>query len=189
MPNRAEHALTGAEGVDFVRDLPPGGGFWRGDRVQVALAESPRAEPRMPHAHSVDPAGARFVVVSSRPEQFAAALQEKAPERRIVQLAPVGFGERPDAFEVSVGDAPAILVGDPDLWQSQWGLFVTLQRGCDVVFDGCSLAEVRALTRSRDLPPPFAGGVRPLWIRTVDGLFARATLEVARETGFRPDPP
>jgi S-DNA-T family DNA segregation ATPase FtsK/SpoIIIE len=68
-------------------------------------------------------------------------------------------------------------VGDPDLWQSQWSLLGALQRAGNVIFDGCSLAEVRALTRSRELPPPFPTGVRPVWVRTSDGELGRAVFE------------
>jgi S-DNA-T family DNA segregation ATPase FtsK/SpoIIIE len=145
--------------------------------VQVALAPPARLRPSAPIAQRIDLETARIAVVSTRPDQFAAALRKRAPGRRVVALAPSAYGERPDGLDVSVGERPAILIGDPDLWQAQWSLLGTLQRGCDVLFDGCSLAELRALTRSRDLPPPFSTGARPLWIRTRDGLLARATLD------------
>jgi S-DNA-T family DNA segregation ATPase FtsK/SpoIIIE len=176
MPTRAEHALIGADASEFVADLPPGAGHWRGSRIQVAAAERRAPAIAVPRSVRIDAAAGRFAVVSTRPEQFAAALRARASGRRIVPLEPAGFGSRQDALEVTVGDSPAILIGDPDLWQSQWTLFGTLQRGSDILFDGCSLTELRTLLRSRELPPPFAAGAQPLWLRTPDGTLSRATL-------------
>jgi S-DNA-T family DNA segregation ATPase FtsK/SpoIIIE len=177
MPNRAEHALAGGDPQHYVDGLPPGAGLWRGNRVQVASAPATIPVPRIPRSRSIDLTTARLAVVSTRPERFAEALRESAPHRRILPLAPVGYGERQDSLAISVGDMPPIVIADPDLWQSQWSLFAGLQRGGEILFDGCSLAEVRALTRSRELPPPFAAGARPLWLRTTEGELARATLK------------
>ena len=176
MPNRTEHALAGGEASDFVADLPAGAGHWRGSRIQVAHAEPPARVPAAPRSTAIGVAAAQLAAVSTRPEQFAESLRRHAPNRRIVLLAPTGFGVRTDALEVSRGGTPPILVGDPELWQSQWSLLAALQRDGDILFDGCSLADLRALTRSRDLPPPFPPGTRPLWVRTPDGELVRATL-------------
>ena len=176
MPNRTEHSLAGGDASEFVADLPAGAGHWRGDRLQVAFTDSPAVAQIEPASTAMNVATSRLAVVSTRPEQFAGTLRQHAPNRRIVSLAPVGLGSRPEALEVSRGDTPPILIADPELWQSQWSLLATLQRSCDILFDGCSLAELRALTRSRELPPPFASGARPLWLRTPDGELRRATL-------------
>ena len=176
MPNRTEHALAGGDAPDFVADLPAGAGHWRGDRVQVALADAPTVARTEPASTAISVTTSRLAVVSTRPEQLAATLRGHAPNRRIVSLAPVGFGTQPEALEVSRGDMPPILIADPELWQTQWTLLATLQRSCDILFDGCSLAELRALTRSRELPPPFPNGARPVWLRTPDGELSRATL-------------
>ena len=175
MPNRAEHALAGGEAGEYVAHLPPGAGHWRGSRIQVAMAAESVPAPAALRSVAVDPRVAHIAVVSTRPEQCTATLRELAPSRRIVLLGPVGFGDQPEGLEVSRGDTPPILIADPDLWQSQWTLLGTLQRR-DILFDGCSLADVRALTRSRDLPPPFPAGTRPLWLRSPDGEVSRATL-------------
>jgi len=184
MADRADHALAGAE-TAFSPQLAPGGGFWRGDRVQVAFASiQPRidrpayqpARPVEPLASIFEPVTAHFAVVSSRPEAMVARLRETAPARRVVLLAPAAFGTARDELEVSRGGAPAILVADPDAWQSQWSAYAGLQRSGDILFDGCSLADFRALTRSRELPPPFERGDRPLWLRSPDGGVCRVRL-------------
>jgi S-DNA-T family DNA segregation ATPase FtsK/SpoIIIE len=175
MADRAEHALAGAD-TAFAANLPPGGGFWRTARIQVVLAEPSANSSIRPHFIVVDPATAWFAVVSTRPEAMASLLRAQAPGRSVQILAPTAFGASRDELEVSRGGAPAILVADPDTWQSQWSAFAAMQRSGDILFDGCSLAEFRALTRSRELPPPFDRGERPLWRRTADGEVGRARL-------------
>ncbi len=67
-----------------------------------------------------------------------------------------------------------ILVGDPQLWQGHWGLIASALRSNTVVFDGCSIADLRALTGRRELPPPFDRGERPMWSLTPGGDYRRA---------------
>jgi S-DNA-T family DNA segregation ATPase FtsK/SpoIIIE len=173
MPDRTEHSFAGAD-TAYDPKLPPGGGFWHGDRVQVVVAEPPPDDDPPVRTVPVDVSTADFAVVSSNPHTVTERLRDLAPERRVVALAPSTFGAPRDQLEVSRGGAPAIVVADADTWQSQWSLFTAVQRATVIVFDGCSLAEVRALTRSRDLPPPCARGERPLWMRTPDGSLCRA---------------
>jgi S-DNA-T family DNA segregation ATPase FtsK/SpoIIIE len=176
MPSRAEHAMVGGDSAEYVAHLPPGAGHWNGLRIQIAEAAGPVSMPAAPRSAAIDVTTARVAVVSSHPERFAATLGELAGNRRIMPLAPVGFGSRSDELEIVRGDSSPILIADPDLWQSQWSLFGTLQRSYNILFDGCSVAEFRALTRSRDLPPPFPTGTRSLWLRTPEGEVSRARL-------------
>ena len=175
MPDRQEHVLAGGGATDFSATAPPGAGHWGGHRVQVADA-SAIARPESPAAIAawIDPASAAIAVVSTRPEQFAERLRVAAPDRHVVPLGP-RFGAEP-TLDVSRGGAPDIPVADPDAWQSQWNLLATLRRSGALMFDGCSLADVRAILRSRELPPPFARGERPLWVAQPDGRLLRARL-------------
>ncbi|WP_150308459.1 FtsK/SpoIIIE domain-containing protein [Planctomonas psychrotolerans] len=52
MPNRQEHALAGGDVSTFDSDLVPGGGWWRGFRVQVALCGAARATPATSGRHA-----------------------------------------------------------------------------------------------------------------------------------------
>jgi S-DNA-T family DNA segregation ATPase FtsK/SpoIIIE len=99
------------------------------------------------------------------------------------------MGVNPDGLDVSLGGAPDILVSDPEGWQSQWTMLGALMRSRGLLFDGCSLAEVRTLTRSRELPPPFPRGERALWLRSPDGAIVRARLprEPGHESGETTD--
>jgi S-DNA-T family DNA segregation ATPase FtsK/SpoIIIE len=176
MPSRAEHVLAGGEPSSFVPELPPGAGHWREKRIQVAIAPVAQFAAANPRALVVDPTSAPIVAVSANPERFASLLRELAPDRRIVVIGPIGLREHADDLSISRGGLPTIVVGDPDSWQSQWSTFGSLQRDSTVLFDGVSLAEFRALTRSRDLPPPFAVGERALWAQTPDKILGRARL-------------
>ena len=179
MPNRQEHVLAGADPATFLPDAPPGAGYWRGNRVQVAFVPAGRSEPQPLVRCAVSVATAVVAVVSTRPEEITRRLQELAPRAAVTVLGVWRAGESSE-LAVSGGGpdilAPQIVVGDPEVWQSQWTLLASLRRSGALLFDGCSLAEVRALTRSRELPPPVPRGERPLWILDRDGEFARAEL-------------
>jgi DNA segregation ATPase FtsK/SpoIIIE, S-DNA-T family len=174
MPNRQEHVLASGDPAEFLGAGAPGAGHWRGNRVQVFdTAVAPIVTSRLT-ASMIDPSTATVVVVSTRPDACATFVRRLAPERRVTVLEP-GFGAPfPTEPHVSVGDVPDILIADPDVWQSQWSLFGSLRRSSQLVFDGCTVAEFRALTRSRSLPPPFPRGERALWLLEPDGTLTRA---------------
>jgi S-DNA-T family DNA segregation ATPase FtsK/SpoIIIE len=50
-----------------------------------------------------------------------------------------------------------IIVGDADEWQSRWGALSALRGRADILFDGCTVSDYRALSRSRELPPLIVG--------------------------------
>ncbi|MEO8908217.1 MAG: hypothetical protein ABI310_09095, partial [Microbacteriaceae bacterium] len=66
-----------------------------------------------------------------------------------------------------------VLVGSPDSWQARWGLFAALRGRSTVVFDGCSVAQLRSLLQTREVPPLIAGPDRA-WSCTPDGTIRRA---------------
>jgi S-DNA-T family DNA segregation ATPase FtsK/SpoIIIE len=181
MPSRQEHVLAGGDGAEFSPGLRQGAAHWAGHRIQVLLAEAPLvgvedavAIPQ--RTRRIDLAsGSPLAVVSTRPERFASTLRELLPGRPVTVL-----GARPP-----IADERAILVGDPETWQAQWGVLGTLRGTAELLFDGCSLLDFRTLTRSRELPPPSPRGERPLWLLGADGRLSRARL--ASRTG-RPPP-
>jgi S-DNA-T family DNA segregation ATPase FtsK/SpoIIIE len=66
------------------------------------------------------------------------------------------------------------ILGDVDDWQSRWGSIAALRPIAELVFDGCSTADLRVLTRSRDLPPPMARDA--VWRLAANGEFERSAL-------------
>lgn len=169
MPDRHEYIVAGGETAHFTPQLAPGGGHWRGHRIQVLW--QPDAPPiAMPAAAvTIDPAdGSPLAVVSTRPALALERLRRLAPDRTVSLLDVAGPGAP------AVGDSE-ILVGDPESWQSNWGGVAAL-RATPVLFDGCSVAEFRAITRRRELPPLCAPGERAAWIVLPDGSVSRARL-------------
>ncbi|MDP3209056.1 MAG: cell division protein, partial [Rhodoglobus sp.] len=67
-----------------------------------------------------------------------------------------------------------ILIGEVEEWQSRWGALASLRSVAEIIFDGCSAADYRALTRSRLLPPPISAGV--CWRFNEDGTASRVRL-------------
>jgi S-DNA-T family DNA segregation ATPase FtsK/SpoIIIE len=196
--DRQEHLLAGGASHGFVADLPPGAGHWRGHRAQVY--ETGGSRPGHVAARAVEVSvepGLRLAVVSTHPERFGAELRLRWPAARVTVLGERRFGAdaaadparhshsdpTSGALEIARGDAPELLVSDSDGWQANWSLLAQLRRESGIVFDGCTPSEIRALTRVRELPPPFDRGERPVWLLDASGDLHRARLPVAPPAG------
>ena len=88
-------------------------------------------------------------------EAVARRLRTAVAEIEVVDLADQGAAHGTDlgAITVTKGGRAIALVADPDAWQSQWPLLARLRPKASLVFDGCTLAQVRATMHSRVLPP------------------------------------
>jgi S-DNA-T family DNA segregation ATPase FtsK/SpoIIIE len=90
----------------------------------------------------------------------------------------VPLAAAPEPVGVSNGHArgarAVAVIGDVDDWQSRWGAIAAFRPVAEFVFDGCTPADLRALTRSRELPPPI--GPDEAWRLEPDGRFARTVL-------------
>jgi S-DNA-T family DNA segregation ATPase FtsK/SpoIIIE len=167
MPSRQEHLLAGGDPDSWTPGLPPGGGVWRGDRVQVVLPEGqgdavadtagdrPDEHPLV--LHGCGP----LVVVAARPREFAERVRELDPRRAIHSLDKAGVD--PHSLVVGTGETAVCIVGDPAAWQAQWGLLAALRPHATVLFDGCGVSDLRNLG-IRELPPPPLRGARALWV-------------------------
>jgi S-DNA-T family DNA segregation ATPase FtsK/SpoIIIE len=176
MPNRTEYLAAGGESSGFDPGLPPGGGHWQGTRVQVFDTPTVSSCPEPPTSTLMRlGAGTPFAVVTSHPRRLAERLTALGSARPVVALADRQPGE--PQREVLSGTAQHILVADVDTWQSHWSLLAGVRRSHALLFDGCSPADVRALTRRREVPPPFGRGERPLWLLEPDGELLRAHLD------------
>jgi S-DNA-T family DNA segregation ATPase FtsK/SpoIIIE len=105
-------------------------------------------------------------IVASRPREFDGRWD---PARvRVVRL-----GE-PDPGMPVIDPGRSVLLGDPDAWQSDWATLARARRDLPIVFSGCAVADVRAIARIREVPPPVHPG--EVWL-VEHGRARRALLE------------
>ena len=197
--SREEHVLAGGEGARFDPAAPPGSGTWRGSVVQVAIADELASAdgvigrvPALPEV-AFEP-GNLTAIVSGRPRELRAGLL--AAGVRLIDVGPIdvvpiaGGNADPDGpaeLRITSGGAPIVVLGDPDAWNADWALLAQARREWPIVLHAATLADHRALTRSRELPPPL--GTRPgeCWL-VRDGVTLRAVLPgpiVSEQTGNR----
>jgi S-DNA-T family DNA segregation ATPase FtsK/SpoIIIE len=168
--SRHEYVLAGGDASQYLEKLPPGGGVWQGHRVQVALAPLAPLAAQTARVVELMP-GRTFAIVSARADSLGRRLRT-LPDSVVVDLA----STTGDVRDVTADGRRLIILGDVDEWQSRWGALTALRPVADLLFDGCSVADYRALTRSRDLPPPLTGDRTLLWKLNEDGTASRARL-------------
>lgn len=162
--SRQEFVLSGGDSTDFSAALPPGGGLWKGARVQIALSDTYPPLPRpatvamLQHTESL-------AIASSRPAATTAALTAAGWLVRTLEGTPGSERE----LLVSHGGRPIALIGSIDEWQSRWGALGLMRAHATVLLDGCNLSEYRQLARTRELPPPLASGFGHYWRVTEEG--------------------
>jgi S-DNA-T family DNA segregation ATPase FtsK/SpoIIIE len=191
--SRAEYLLTDANPADYDPMLAPGEGFWSGTRLKVARAANSLISfpvATSPDAHGSANLGGpdgcyqpsnRILIVSAIPRGARADRGE--PSGRILSLAQLAIDlPRPTADDVaSHGDSSTLsIIGDPEEWLNHWALFGALRATFDVLFEGCTIADYRALTRRRDLPPPSNPGVTRRWLLSSAGVLSRAEMAAER---------
>ncbi|TFD76451.1 FtsK/SpoIIIE domain-containing protein, partial [Cryobacterium fucosi] len=178
LPDAGAHSAAGADPALFDAALPPGGGSWYGSRIQLLEPEPGTVQPpagRDPGAGVGEDLAVHrsLLVVAGSPARTLAALSA-AHSGEIVDLSAVP-GSEAGRLRVLADDG-AVLVGDTDTWQAQWSLLGLLRPHTAIVFDGCGLADYRAISRRRDLPPPLAPGRNRVWVLRPDGAVVRSTL-------------
>ncbi len=189
--SRQDHLLAGGTAVGYSTDAVPGSGEWRGSRIQVALrAPSDSAPPRP----SPEVAGPRdftrhpsVAVVTTRPTEFAALLRAQEPWltdlRELTGRGPTTSDPAaPGRLAVVDARGPSVIVGDPDAWQANWALLGAARSRGLVVIDRCSVADFRAISGRRILPPPVRPGSRQCWALEADGSVHRMMAPAARDS-------
>ena len=178
-PSRDEHVLSGADGAAFDPRLPAGAGRWTGGRgggvaIQVAIGAAPMPDAELVELPVLRPTAERpLAVVCPRPAELARRWAQTGA--RVVLL---GDDPVPDDGElrVSRGDAPVVLLGDPDAWQAEWQLLALVRREFPLAVVGCGAAELRALTRARDGVPLLGSRPGECWL-VESGTVRRAILD------------
>lgn len=159
--SRQDYVMAGGEGALFMPTLHAGGGHWRGDRIQVARASEYQQTVQRGREVALVP-GKAIALISSQ-------------SHLLLGRIPGAFALADVATDLPARLVPgAVVVGDVDEWQSRWGALGVVRALAEVVFDKCSTADLRALTRSRALPPPLITG--QCWRLAEDGSINRARL-------------
>ncbi|HEY5224178.1 MAG TPA: FtsK/SpoIIIE domain-containing protein, partial [Microbacteriaceae bacterium] len=181
--NRQDHVLAGAPAELYDERAQPGAGVWRGNRIQLVWPENERAQKVRSgrRAAQVDPDGRNqppvvrwgddmTIVVTRSPAARIRSLRDHAAGLSAGVIEVVDLDAVADrvgdsgaatsgALRILDGSEPAIrsiLLGSPDGWQARWSLFSAMRGRCTVVFDGCSVAQLRALLQTREVPPLIA---------------------------------
>ena len=183
LPSVYEHQAAGEPAASYDDTVPPGGGRWRGARIQLMQAE-PAGHSQEPAAvpSALHDAGAStrvLLVVAGSAARTAAAIRSAAspafPHVALLGAHP-SAGTLEDRLVVSDVAAGTVLVGDADTWQAHWSLLTGLRGVAPLVFDGASLADFRLVTRRRDLPPPLAPASSRGWLVRPEGTVSRVTV-------------
>lgn len=175
LPIRQDHVMAGGDGTDHDARLAPGAGWWHGHRVQVAW--TPPVEPAAAmRRRAFDPGESRgVVVVSTRPQSFAAKLREACPLAAVTAPGKVPSHPSPPGVTVE-GAAVTVAVADPQAWQSQWGVLSSMRSRFPMLFDRCTAAEFRAISGSAVMPPPLSREAGGAWLLGGDGRIERVQL-------------
>ena len=170
--SRQDFVLAGGDGAAHDGTLGPGAGMWLGARVQVAVGAVGRPADPLP---SITPLTAG-TSVGGRDHPCARGRRALAPCGLPAALAGHGTARCSGTGSVSTGGSAAriAVVGDVDEWQARWGVLPALRPVAAVVFDACSIGDLRQLARSRQVPPPIGAG--QAWLLGADGVVHRTVL-------------
>jgi S-DNA-T family DNA segregation ATPase FtsK/SpoIIIE len=174
--SRDEHVLAGGEGDTFDPRAQPGAGTWEGAAVQVAWPE-PRSRVRVdavPPTVVPLPERGDLAVVASRPRDLLDRWDAARVRVRVL-------GEADPGAPV-IDPGRTVLLGDPDAWQADWATLARARRDLPIVFSGCGVADVRAIARTREVPPPLAPG--EVWL-VERGRIRRAVFAAEPDSGLR----
>jgi S-DNA-T family DNA segregation ATPase FtsK/SpoIIIE len=166
--NRDEHVLAGGDGSRFDPRAPAGAGSWRGVPVQLAFESTLLPAPTIPPVRRIGltaghgVVGAPLAIVAGRPRELDAALDAAGDGLRVVRLGEEQFDE--PELRVWRGPSPLVLVGDPDAWQAEWSTLGWARRELTLVVIDCTASELRAIARTRDVPPPLSGQPGECWL-------------------------
>ena len=164
--------MAGGDGATHDDTVPPGGGTWQGHRVQVVLRENPLTAHSSFSEHEVDD-HSPLAIVSTRSLWLSDRL---SASHTVIDLSSVS-GDPREVFRTTSPDR-VVLLADVDEWQSRWGALAAVRQVADVLFHACTSADFRALTRSRELPPPMPSDPALCWRLESDGSATRARLSI-----------
>lgn len=172
-----DHVLGGGDRATFDPRLPAGGGFWFGDRIQVVDAGAPTL-PTTPPAPRLSAALLRQAGQTGAEATYTPTLAvvSSAPPAILDRLKSLGSVTVLGASAQTTGAGFRIVLGDPDHWQSEWGLLTELRSTGALAFHLCTPAQFRMFAGSPLTPPPLAQPAETVWLVTQGGRAGRAKL-------------
>lgn len=172
--SKQEYLMADGAARDYDPSLGAGAGHWRGVRLQVAVSdESParRADTDADRRTSPSALPRRLLVATPNVRAYRdGGVRSPAADIRVLEIGDVAVG--------AGLDDDSWVVAESDSWLSAWSALQSLRRSIPILFDGCSLAEFRSLTRRRELPPPVERSRPALWLLGIDGCVSRVDPEV-----------
>ncbi|MEV7620442.1 FtsK/SpoIIIE domain-containing protein [Microbacterium sp. NPDC089321] len=147
--SRVEHVAAGGESGAFDPHRPPGRAWVDGRDVQLCWTDRAPAGDLVRAVAGWHPRLRRSGVVTPAVEGTRAALASAHPGCRVTTLAQLGAtAEVPDA-----GDAPVVIVGDPEEWRSQWARLQRIRSEGELIIAAECAPELRQLGGVRETPP------------------------------------
>jgi S-DNA-T family DNA segregation ATPase FtsK/SpoIIIE len=169
MPDRQERIIAGGDPALHSPEAPPGRGEWRGAVIQVADSGT-QAEPHSGPDPVFDPTRWPLtLVVTARPGEVEERLSGAADT---VQLRTVPSAE----LRIRETGRPMVLIGDVEAWHAEWGRLTALRPSAAMLFDRCTVADFRALSGRRSLPPAMAMHTESAWLQSPEGALGRVLL-------------
>ena len=156
--SRQEHIVAGGAGLVHDAALPPGAGWLRDERIQLALPDT-LARRREPRSVAM-PAGPVAVVLGAAAAAPASLLRGATPPAQ--------------------GAAAEVVVGSVGEWEAAWGELDRLRADRPVVVLGVDERQLRQVLRHAPQPPPMRSA--PAWV-LAGGRFERLRYPSSAETG------
>ncbi|MFT4230642.1 MAG: FtsK/SpoIIIE domain-containing protein, partial [Microbacterium sp.] len=176
---RLDHVGAGGDPAAYDAGAPPGRAVLGGRMMQFAMVDAGAPSPTVgPPPPLWEPRDRVSVLAVRSPGACAPALAAALPGHRVVRL-----DELPPAARVEdlrAGDATRrggasrmeriVVVGEPDGWQRQWGLWQRAHADGGAVVAAACAAEFRGLTGVRELPPYAVGDDRAWHVRATGAV-------------------
>ena len=181
MSSRQDHLLAHGVGDDYDERLPPGGGWWKGDRVQVVTWPPPSNPVREPAVDRVTLRTLQSAVLAVVTSAVTAAMSAMHATHDVVDLREQGTAR--SSIDLVTGSAPRgtprrslAIVGDLDSWHLAGPLLAAVRGIGLIVVHGYSVPEFRAITRVGRHPPPLASSSTRAWVLHGDGAITRCSI-------------
>lgn len=156
--SRSDHVALGGEPGEFLADLPPGRGRWRGLAVQVAVSDATGPAVRSPRTDWWPSLPLTGFVSRTSPAARAALADWRSRGIRVLSL------EEYAADPSVTAEGAVVVTGEPDDWQRHWRLLSSVRSDHDLLIDTSCGSDYRMLTGSRALPPFAESGRGRAWL-------------------------